>query len=445
MRNIKIKNLLNKAASKNSSFTSFIPYIDNAGNKLQEEDILFTDKENYYTLEEKGSLDDVIFYTVSSPDITAIYDDTRIFPEAVMTSDGKRFPIKVSKYTHELLPKHAGSAELLDIVLAGPPSTGKTITTLEYSDPSFHNMLASQTSLSIQNDLPLTVNEYEVLAKRFFSENTIPPSTLENQHIDPYIFYLSYNADNSPKNQTRRLLLRLQDIDGEAALNPERLHKISFHNNIIVLIGANDLINEDYTTDKKASDTVKNNTNRYRPFFNSINNLITELYSRKDRSSCKLLFVLTKADLLFDEQDLYLENSMRIDDGGKMTQTIHAQGFDFKSFKQRSDSLKIYLKKHNPNFYNTLKNNFAENQVNFSLIANIGCEPDENGVFEALKPFAIDEPLLYLLSKLNFYPVLNPDDSYPQEDIEGCFENSQLTTIFNNLLSLKNKLLKMIK
>lgn len=444
MRNIKIKNLL-KVTSKNSSFTSFIPYIDNAGNHLEEEDILFTDEENYYKLKEQGSLDDVIFYTVSSPDITAIYDDTRIFPEAVKTSDGKRFPIKVSKYTHELLPKHAGSAELLDIVLAGPPSSGKTITTLEYSDPYFHNMLASQTNLSIQDDLPLTVNEYEVLAKTFFMEHRIPAITRENAHIDPYIFYLSYTPDDSNNSEIHRLLLRLQDVDGEATLKPERLHKISFHNNIIVMIGANDILNENYTTDLKTTDASQNNTRRYKNFFDSINNLITELYSRDDRSSCKLLFVITKADLLFNEEDLYLENSMKIDDDGKMTQTIHAQGFDFKSFKQRSDSLKIYLKKHNPNFYNTLRNNFTENQVNFSLIANIGCEPDEDDVFETLNPFAIDEPLLYLLSKLNFYPTLTPDDSYAQEDIEGYFKNSQSTKIFDILLSLKKKLFKIIR
>lgn len=432
MRNIKIKNLLNKAASKNSSFTSFIPYIDNSGNKLQEEDILFTNEEGYYKLKGNDSLDDVIFYTVSSPDITAIYDDTKIFPEAVKTSDGKRFPIKVSKYTYELLPKHCGSVELLDIILTGPPSSSKTITTLEYSDPSFHNMLASHTNLSIQNDLPvLENNEYETLGEEFFALHLVPPATYQHQNIVPYVFYLRYTDSEDGQGKIRHLLLRLQDIDGEACLQPERMHQISFHNHIILMIGADEITDQ--------------NIQRNRNFFDSVNNLITELQLCNNPDHfCKVLLVLTKADLLFDKsEELYLENSVAINDSNRMVQTIHTKGFDYKAFNHRSSSLEEYLKNNFPNFYNTLKNNFNEHEITFSFIANIGSKVDsEEGTFETFLPFAIDEPLLYLLTQNNFYPVLTPD-SLNEEDIENCFKNDSI--IFNLLSLLKKNFSKMIK
>lgn len=421
-----LKKLKELPDSLNSS-TSFISYIDSEGHTLKAEDILFLDEENYRKLTNTQSLDDIVFYTSfsSDPDIIPIYDDTRIFPEAMKTADGKRFPLKVSRYTYELLPKHAGSAELVDIIFTGPPSSGKTITTLEYTDPSFHDMIASQTNLSIQNDIPLIEENaaYEDLAEGFFQLHFVPPSTHQKEYIRPYVFYLSY----SDSDQIQHMLLRLQDIDGEACLSPERMKQISFHNDIFLMIGADEI--------------TDNNTSRNKNFFTSVNNLITELNSKDNHSCSKLMVVITKADLLFSQSnELYSENSVEMNNN-KLTQTIHACGFDFDAFQRRSSSLEEYLRKQHPNFLNTLNNSFTNSQLTFSFIANIGSEPDpKEHIFDELRPFSIDEPLLYILCKNGFYPTLKPEDnSNITESVNNCFGNHQNS--FSTLQWLKKLLL----
>lgn len=113
----------------------YIPYIDSDGNELEENEILFTNEKNYQGFhvqeiweEEKN---DRKVYTVSSPGVEPLYDDTGNFPIALISPEGEKMYLKISARTGEILPTHAGCCRSIDVIYAGAPQAGKTVNILQ--------------------------------------------------------------------------------------------------------------------------------------------------------------------------------------------------------------------------------------------------------------------------------------------------------------------------
>lgn len=277
--------------SSTQKHLSYIEYIDRVGNVLEQDEIIFTvpsatifengngqsenkkaeKKEDKEKRPEKKC-------TVSTPGVEYIFDDVGNFPIALRTPEGNVLYQKISKKSGEILPVHAGCCKSLDIVYAGAPLSGKTIHTVQMSDPLFHDALARDTGCSIENDWPIDSDErkfYEEAIKDLRQHKRFDP-TKDGQNIVPAVFYVTYTDKTAEK---KHILIRLQDMAGENWLKPPKENQYGY---IFYMIGADELIEEE-------------RGETYKEVFDRL--MFGEKNLSKKRNY-ELMLIVTKADLL---------------------------------------------------------------------------------------------------------------------------------------------------
>lgn len=383
---------------------AYCGYVDSAGNYLAPDDILFMDQKTYdskfnYRTWDGEECDKFEGLTVFSEGVKLIYDDSGNFPIALKTQDGRYAYLKVSRITGEILPMHAGCCPVLSIIFVGPPSAAKTVSVLVFSDNLYHDMLVKNTNVSIWDDLPSTAPsrlKYEEM-RRNFHNHILPEPTLKNESILPYCFYVEYGNG-------RKILLKLEDIDGEQCTNIQWESRI-FHNNFYVLtIGADEI--------------VSGNDGQYSKM---INQLLPRLKVLRSENNYEVMVMITKSDCL-DPNNVYLrgamENSIR-KINGKWELVTHNEGFDYETFNYRSSCVQSYIKSESPNFYSKLANIVPKQNLSFCMIASVGEQCKEDNTFKNYNPMFIDEPILSILAKAGVYPIAVKGEKPKESPVAG--------------------------
>lgn len=375
---------------------SYQKLCDSEGNPLEEDDILFADENlmtGKQTLDVWGidSRDEENFLTLDIDGVLPVFDETGNFPIALKTRDRHLAYLKVSRKTKEVLPIHAGCCPVLSVIFIGAPSAGKTVHFLQLCDPAFHDMLARNTTCSFEDDLPSDAvrrKRYEEARADMKNKKILPEPNRKGEVILPYYFYVQRRAGE----ETRRVLLRLDDIDGEQCTNMEWESKIFQSNIFIITIGADELLAAERGEEVQYTRVVKQ--------------LLPRLKVLRQDGEYEVRVMITKCDLL-DFTNPYLEqaseNSIELKDG-KIRQTAHETGFDYQVFKKRSRCIQSYLRKECSNFYNNLINAIPAEKLDFCMVASIGEECKDHR-YEHFKPMFIDEPILSILAKEGLYPV----------------------------------------
>ena len=375
---------------------SYQKLCDSEGNPLEEEDILFADEKlmtGKQTLDVWGidSRDEENFLTLDMEGAVPVFDEAGNFPIALKTRDGHLAYLKVSRKTKEVLPIHAGCCPVLSVIFVGAPSAGKTVHFLQLCDPAFHDMLARNTTCSFEDDLPSDAvrrKRYEEARADMKNKKILPEPNRKGEVILPYYFYVQRRAGE----ETRRVLLRLDDIDGEQCTNMEWESKIFQSNIFIITIGADELLAAERGEDVQYTRVIKQ--------------LLPRLKVLRQDGEYEVRVMITKCDLL-DFTNPYLapaaENSIEVKDR-KIRQTAHETGFDYHVFKKRSRCIQSYLRKECSNFYNNLINAIPAEKLDFCMVASIGEECKDHR-YENFKPMFIDEPILSILAKEGLYPV----------------------------------------
>ena len=307
---------------------SYQKLCDSEGNPLKEEDILFADENlmtGKQTLEVWGldSRNEENFLTLDMEGVVPVFDEAGNFPIALKTKDGHLAYLKVSRKTKEVLPIHAGCCPVLSVIFIGAPSAGKTVHFLQLCDPAFHDMLARNTTCSFEDDLPSDAvrrKRYEEARADMKNKKILPEPNRKGEVILPYYFYVQRRAGD----ETRRVLLRLDDIDGEQCTNMEWDSKIFQSNIFIITIGADELLAAERGEEVQYTRVVKQ--------------LLPRLKVLRQDGEYEVRVMITKCDLL-DFTNPYLEpaseNSIELK-GGKIRQTAHETGFDYQVFIKRS-------------------------------------------------------------------------------------------------------------
>lgn len=425
-----IRTWLNSFFTESKSRMFFERCRDSEGNMLTEEDILFMDG----TQLEKGEVKDLKVLTeeengevfeAKDSKVIPIFDEAGNFPIAIKKDDHLYY-LKVSKQTGEVLPMHAGCCEVLSVILIGGPSAGKTVYFLELIDSMFHDMLARDTTCSFSDDLPINSGRrtrYEEAKRSMKSEHILPPPNRRSESVEPYFFYVQCQDED----KARRVLLRLDDIDGEQCTEMEWESKI-FHSNIFMIaIGADELLAAERGEDVQYTKVVS----RFLP----------RLKALRQDGEYEVRVMITKCDLL-DFDNPYLqeaaENSVEIKNG-KLLQTVHGKGFDYEVFSKRSRCVREYLKNECPNFYRNLTNAIPAERLEFCMIASIG-EDCKEGKYKNLNPYFIDEPILSILAKEGLYPVAvpgkRPEEVKIKPVIGGTEKFRKAVSKFKNILEI---------
>ena len=375
---------------------SYQKLCDSEGNPLEEDDILFADENlmtGKQTLDVWGidSRDEENFLTLDMEGVIPVFDETGNFPIALKTRDGHLAYLKVSRKTKEVLPIHAGCCPVLSVIFIGAPSAGKTVHFLQLCDPAFHDMLARNTTCSFEDDLPSDAvrrKRYEEARADMKNNKILPEPNRKGEVILPYYFYVQRRAGE----ETRRVLLRLDDIDGEQCTDMEWESKIFQSNIFIITIGADELLAAERGEDVQYTRVIKQ--------------LLPRLKVLRQDGEYEVRVMITKCDLL-DFTNPYLapaaENSIEVKDG-KIRQTEHETGFNYQIFNTRSKCIRNYLRKECSNLYNSLMNAIPAEKLDFCMVASIGEECKDHR-YENFKPMFIDEPILSILAKEGLYPV----------------------------------------
>lgn len=439
--------------SSTQKHLSYIEYIDRAGNVLEQDEIIFTvpgtetfekrngqsenkenenkenenkeneNKENENKKAEKKEDKEKRSdkkCTVSTPGVEYIFDDVGNFPIALRTPEGNVLYQKISKKSGEILPVHAGCCKSLDIVYAGAPFSGKTVHTVQMSDPLFHDALARDTGCSIENDWPIGSDErkyYEEKIKDLRQHKRFE-STKDGQNIVPAVFYVRYTEKTAEK---KHILIRLQDMAGEIYLKPPKENQYGY---IFYMIGADELIEEE----------------RGEIYKKVFDNLMFGEKNLSKKRNYELMIIITKADLLErDDPNLkaaFEKNSVSMCDG-KWYQDTHGKGFNYEAFNKRGECVEAFLKEQCPNFTNRLINDVPKEHIKFSMIASIGANvKDGEKKFQEYKPFCIDEPVLSVLADQGMYPVAVSGEKIEAEPVQG--KENGLSETFKQMIKSVN-------
>lgn len=385
-------NLKNGKNKSKKETLSFCKCTDLEGNVLEEDDVLFGNEENLPENQTVELVDEEMhrYYNTFSSDVEYIFDKKgdNNFPVGLDTPDGKMY-YKFSSYTGECLPYLAGSVEEYAIGLKGATGVGKTTYFLQTTTPEFFDMISDGTNVCISNNMPKKVKKYARYAEEAenLKKGILPEPSKRGEELPPYVFLAT-------RGQHRKLI-KIQDIDGQACVeNPSWSQKKYAYDMIFFMIGADELIAE--TKEEKSA--------QYKKVLEELKPRLEILTDQPDK---EVMIILTKADLL-DQTDPYLkglfENTVKVDERGKIKQVKHRRGFDVSAFERRSRAIKKYFKETHCSFFNNLVEMVPESRLTFCMIASVGEVCDHT--YEKYSPFCVDEPLTYVLYKNHLYPAM---------------------------------------
>ena len=410
--------------------TTFFPYYDSMGNKLEAKDILF---------QTNSREDDSVFIWMKNPSGMAEYHTEKdaSFPVAVslIDKDGQKNRLDVKRSIKsdvaQELPPHAGCYETISMVFCGSPFSGKTTYFLQLNHPSFLNIasraLGGAFTDEYRNSKDPRIEEYRKMRNDFFENKVFPRKTLDGSNPPEYV-YLVQKSDGSMPS----FLLKLRDLPGEAPVKMGvEMEGIIFASGFIVItVDAEDLINE--------------NTEQLE---NIIMNLKDTILYHGQRH---FLVMVTKGDLLmeslyehikntpeFEGLEWAMDNTLMIDPStGKLSIETNQDGdyyFDLDRFEKKSRILESYISKKYFNLSEKIKilcqsnrGSEPEDDVMYCIVSSIGSVPIENTQkqvavmdgreieiddgpdyayhYEEYMPYCIEEPIFYVLYKRGFLP-----------------------------------------
>ena len=414
MKKIKRKKDGRKPSIWDRTPSEYIPYKDSKGNLLSEpEDILFMSEEAYN--EEFSRQNFAVwgasekkknYYTVNSPDIKRNYGSEGNFPDSLTSPTGELLNVKLSAKTHERLPLYAGNTEVIDIVLMGAPSVGKTTYLTQILNPMFHSLLALEADCSVQEALFADTSAREAYeqAVRNMEEGMCPePTVYSPDTFMPCTYYVSYCDGEC----ARHALLRMHDIDGEQALHLTHKNTLLNYEYMFLMVGADELIDGD----------------RYNGQYKKIlNHFLQSAAVKGTLGSTKITVIITKADLLMKKPcgsalEAVLPNTIEIEDGVILPKS--RKGFSYSDFDMRKRAIKHFLKENYPAFYLMLMNNVPDPEaVAFCLLASLGADADKNNKITEYKPFCIDLPICKILADTGVCKISTEEDNGSERPYE---------------------------
>lgn len=364
----------------------FHAYVGDNGDIYHEEDIYFADQKMYegeYDPEEWGIKDNKQNFPNSTTRLAEPVDK-RGFPTVIRNKKtGKIADIKVNR-SGVRLPIHAGSCPQVKAICFALPSTGKTtffLTTL-MSQRYLNALAAVNSSLNFTEDLTEPngpQNQYRKKMREFERQRLLPGNTLPGQMVT-YPYYVS--------SREKRILLSMTDVSGEDCKNLKwNASRIIMNKYFLVMVSAADIINADGE------------------YVEMIQKLINNLKIHRVDKNFEILFIITKADLLYEDMDFEdttdFDNSIETNNS-RIELMTHSNGFDRRRFERKEEIIKDYLSYKAPNLINNLTRTF-KTRVHYFLIASLGTSVQGNQ-YDSYKPYSVDEPWVYILFREGLYP-----------------------------------------
>ena len=226
--------------------------------------------------------------------------------------------LKISRYSGQLLPVHAGQAFQILIQYFGLSNVGKTVLMTQYA--AENAMFAEKRNgwkFSWISDTPVNIpiqNSKEEAIRLYASKKLMPP-TLTNEELLPYSFYVSYYEKNL--DQAFQALIEFTDLAGENSIN--QLHESPVYQSDYLLFLIDPLTLEDDRANFELQQVIT---------------LVNQMRGQNGLS--KVAVVLTMSDIFRDPifedveelQQLLDYNTIRKDRRIKLL--IHKEGYDME-------------------------------------------------------------------------------------------------------------------
>lgn len=331
--------------------------------------------------------------------------------------------LKISRYSGQLLPVHAGQVFQFSVQYFGLSNAGKTVLMTQYAaeNAMFAERRRNGWKFSWISDTPVNIpiqNSKEEAIRLYASKKLMPP-TLTNEELLPYSFYVSYYEKNL--DQAFHALIEFTDLAGENSIN--QLHESPVYQSDYLLFLIDPLTLEDDRANFELQQVIT---------------LVNQMRGQNGLS--KVAVVLTMSDIFRDPifedvdelQQLLDSNTIRKDRRIKLI--THKEGYDMEVHRQRSAIVENFLQERYPNIFSLLES--LEKEIQYFLVASINEQPLEGNLLpDNFEPYRIDEPLLYILGQYQLYPIL--DD---KEVIESDEEYDGQKQFRNRLLERMNLL-----
>ncbi|MEN6313235.1 MAG: hypothetical protein ABFD25_03185 [Clostridiaceae bacterium] len=303
---------------------------------------------------------------------------------------------RLCPYCHNILPSSAGRAPSNIISFVGASQVGKTV----YMTSLIH-MLQNETARNFDAAcMPIDINDYRKFKEDYetplFENGILLDPTQKEKRMEPFIFELTFKDRSRPP-----LTLVFFDIAGEGTTDPEYLELKAKH--IRKSVGILFLVDplQIKTIRDKISLQKGDNPGEFTSEYDEARDVFIALYqkffSKNDygRTDVPVAIILTKSDMLrlLNDEEYFRENS------NVFRNYIHREYFNFNEFENINGEVGRFFDKVDRPFKDALDIYFT-NSAYFAVSA-IGSNPVNQRVQGIVEPLRVDEPLLWILNKLN--------------------------------------------
>lgn len=382
-------------------------YTDFKGNVLRNnDDILVTNRtllselshgenltaEKLKKMIDSGSTKDYLYSVkdlISDPDKYVFVE-----PNSNMVLD-----LRISKYSGQILPIHAGRAKQLQLQYFGQANVGKTLLITQYScETALFSWKKDKKKLCFRCDIPINLpvqNFRNKQIKSYLSRELMEP-TPSGEELLPHSFFITFfdGVNNS------EILLEFQDIAGENSDQQFHFSPVYQSDFLLFLISPADL--EDPIANKKLEDLIT---------------LVDQTKQQLDCENAKVLVVLTMSDLFLNKsfkseeklQKLLTQNTLTRKHHLKLT--MHENGYNMDEHKKRSAIISDFLENRYPNIHTALELLNPQCDTSYFLLASLNELPNQQVFSKSFEPYRIDELLLYILSQYGLFPTTEFQDT----------------------------------
>ena len=333
-------------------------------------------------------------------------------------------------YCHSQLIPQAGKMPIYLVSLMGPSSAGKTVyLTILHMLLSGGNIVLPQGYVHFET-LGVTGKEYEQFASHIRRNNRLPATTQEDRKA-PYLLQVDYTAIPGSAQSNKKCILGLIDMRGEM-FNGE-------HNEDLSNINVPQFKESDGFIMMVDPETLEGVYNRLpEQYMNRDINQLEEAISAMKTSILDCVtgdigqiqkpsvVALTKTDLLYkNHQQLGIPlNQPVIAPAFRVSPNSNLAATYFDPMSQSTRECIQYLSRGLSNFLE--QTFFMPYYISVSALgAGVKVSGDNLDNYQLIHPIRVDEPLIYLLMKLNFVPSFYRGEFFevPQRVVNEWGEN----------------------
>lgn len=430
-----LMNIFSKLLTNQDSFP--YDYIDFKGNVIRKKsDVLFTNRILLKQLSngKKLSANELRKIIEDGSATGAFYSADELEPlknssAFIQPETEEILDLKISRFSGQLLPTHAGECKQLSIQYFGQPNVGKTLLLTQYCvERAMFSERMENKKLCLIPDTPVNIpiqNSRELAVMNYLN-GKLMEFTRISEELLPHSFFVTYSEGESKKEA----LIEFHDIAGEDSKNQLHNSPIYAADYFLFLISPADL--EDRASNMELENLIT---------------LINQIKNQVDLSVSKIMVVLTMCDLFRDsafDDEIELQKLLEtntLEKKKRLRLLVHKHGYNMNEHNYRSNVISQFLQERYPTIYNSLELLDQEKNIDYFSVGSINKRPlEENMLPKEFLPYRIEEPFLYILSQYQLYPLLEAQGESDQEE-EG-YEWEDDSEDFPNCKNTLKKLLK---